>query len=97
MVCSFQGSFQGNTKLNAKYMKAIHVFGEQFYRRHALRISKKNLNRLGVFSIYISSFFQDISQTWNTHFGTCMAEVVKQNRRTESVFRLNNRLSVSLT
>ena len=31
-------SFQGNTKLHAKYMKAI--FGDQFYRQYILKISK---------------------------------------------------------
>ena len=35
--------FQSNTKLYAKYMNAI--FGDQFYRRYILKISK-NLSQL---------------------------------------------------
>ena len=48
-------SFQGNTKLYAKYMNAI--FGDQFYRLYILKISK-NLNWLLVLKICFSLHVQ---------------------------------------
>ena len=77
-------SFQGNTKVYAKYM--LKLFSNRFYPRFVLNLSK-NLNRLSVLTLCL---------TWNTQYGTCMLEFIKhsfkQVRHIGAGFQIKTRL-----